>query len=331
MEHNAKSVGITVGILALLVGGGAGYAIGMGGDDSSSDSSSSQSSSAPAVDTKAADLRALLNNLESEHVDLAAAATRQGFNTGNLEDPQFVAAAGALGQNTDDISAAIASVYGDEAGAQFKEIWASHIGFFVDYTVGAKTADQAKMDKAVADLNGYVEAISTFLSGANPNLPKDAVASLVSEHVGLLKTAVDKHGAGDDDQPDHDSEPGGPAKLAFSNWHSETRMEPVSASAPPTRGAVQNTIWPSKIPVATAGPSERAGFIEPPVRGPATSAPIATAVPMRSAPSACWTVGPWPARRRCPTWWPGTSPSAATWPAPTAPSRRGRGTAGAGS
>mgnify|MGYP006204003473 CR=1 FL=1 len=106
-------------------------------------------------------------------------------------------AAGALGQNTDDISAAIASVYGDEAGAQFKEIWASHIGFFVDYTVGAKTADQAKMDKAVADLNGYVEAISTFLSGANPNLPKDAVASLVSEHVGLLKTAVDKHGAGD--------------------------------------------------------------------------------------------------------------------------------------
>ena len=76
MEHNAKSVGITVGILALLVGGGAGYAIGMGGDDSSSDSSSSQSSSAPAVDTKAADLRALLNNLESEHVDLAAAATR---------------------------------------------------------------------------------------------------------------------------------------------------------------------------------------------------------------------------------------------------------------
>ncbi len=197
MEHSIKTIGLTVGALALLIGGGAVYAIGMSKDDSSNNIASSQSSNAPAIDTKASDLRALLNNLESEHVDLAAAATRQGFNTGNLEDPQFVATAGALGQNTDDISEAIASVYGEEAGAQFKEIWSSHIGFFVDYTVGAKTGDQAKMDKAVSDLNGYVEAISTFLSSANPNLPKDAVASLVSEHVGLLKSAVDKHGAGD--------------------------------------------------------------------------------------------------------------------------------------
>lgn len=197
MENSSKSTGIVIGILALIIGGGAGYAIGMNKDDDKSSSNTSQSSSAPTADTKAASLRALLNNLESAHVDLASAATRQGFNTGNLEDPQFVAAATALGKNTDDISAAVASVYGDEAGAKFKEIWASHIGFFVDYTVGAKTGDQAKMDQAVQNLNGYVEAISTFLSGANPNLPKEAVAALISEHVGLLKTTVDKHGAGD--------------------------------------------------------------------------------------------------------------------------------------
>ena len=53
------------------------------------------------------------------------------------------------------------------------------------------------MAEAVQNLNGYVEAISTFLSGANPNLPKDAVATLVTEHVGLLKEAVDTYGAGD--------------------------------------------------------------------------------------------------------------------------------------
>lgn len=196
MEHSAKSIGITMAVLALLIGGGAGYAIGMNKEDKHTEGEAT-SQSVPAADTKAASLRALLNNLEAEHVDLAAAATRQGFNTGNLQDPQFVAAATSLGANTDALSAAVASVYGEEAGAKFKEIWASHIGFFVDYTVGAKTGDQAKMDTAVQNLNGYVEAISTFLSGANPNLPKDAVASLVSEHVGLLKTAVDKHGAGD--------------------------------------------------------------------------------------------------------------------------------------
>lgn len=195
MEKNVKVTGIVVAAIALLAGAGAGYAIGMN-EETPHDEQSSAVSQAGSSE-KAADLRALLNNLEAEHVDLAAAATRQGFNTGDLTDPQFVATTTALANNTDELSAAIASIYGEEAGAQFKSIWESHIGFFVDYTVGAKTNDQAKMDQAVADLNGYVESISTFLSTANPNLPKDAVASLVSEHVGLLKEAVDKHGAGD--------------------------------------------------------------------------------------------------------------------------------------
>ena len=175
-------------VVGLAVGGGVGYAV-----NSANTENDSVASAAPTTDTKAADLRTLLNNLESEHVDLAAAATRAGFDG----DPSFTAAAGALGKNTDELSAAIGSVYGEEAGERFKEIWASHIGFFVDYTVAAKAGDMAGMDEAVQNLNGYVEAISTFLSDANPNLPKEAVAQLVTEHVGLLKEAVDKHGAGD--------------------------------------------------------------------------------------------------------------------------------------
>ena len=66
----------------------------------------------------------------------------------------------------------------------------------MNYTVAAKAGDQAGMDKAVSDLNGYVAAISDLLGGAT-GLPKEAVASLVTEHVMLLKSAVDKHGAGD--------------------------------------------------------------------------------------------------------------------------------------
>lgn len=187
MQGNNKAVMAVVTLaIGLLVGGGIGYAMNGNKDGGTV-------ANAPATDTKAASLRTLLNNLESEHVDLASAATRAGFDG----DPSFTAAAGALGKNTDELSAAVASVYGEEAGEQFKEIWASHIGFFVDYTVAAKAGDKAKMDKAVQNLNGYVEAISTFLSGANENLPKDAVAQLVTEHVGLLKEAVDKHGAGD--------------------------------------------------------------------------------------------------------------------------------------
>lgn len=193
MESKAKSTAAIAGIVALVIGGGVGFMLGNNKDSADTTNTSMSTSAEPSTATKAADLRALLNNLESEHVDLAAAATRAGFDG----DPAFPAAAGSLGKNTDNLSAAIASVYGEEAGAKFKEIWASHIGFFVDYTVAAKGGDKAGMDKAVQNLNGYVEAISAFLSGANPNLPKDAVAALVTEHVGLLKTAVDKHGAGD--------------------------------------------------------------------------------------------------------------------------------------
>ena len=191
MESHNKVVTVIISLaLGLLVGGGVGWAI---ADMNKSDAGQSMADAKPSTTTKAADLRTLLNNLEAEHVDLATAATRAGFDG----DPSFTATAEALGKNTDNLSAAIASVYGEEAGMKFKEIWASHIGFFVDYTVAAKAGDQAGMDKAVQNLNGYVEAISTFLSDANPNLPKEAVSQLITEHVGLLKEAVDKHGAGD--------------------------------------------------------------------------------------------------------------------------------------
>lgn len=194
MDNNKSKMGsvlITL-LVAGIVGGGLGYAAGMNKNDDGA-SNSSKSDSSVTSDSKAAGLRAVLNNLETEHVDLASAATRAGFDG----SPMFDASAKSLDQNSVDLSKAIGSVYGPEAEAKFLEIWRSHIGFFVDYTVAAKKGDTAGMEMAVQNLNGYVEAISDFLSKANPNLPKDAVASLITEHVGLLKSAVDKHGAGD--------------------------------------------------------------------------------------------------------------------------------------
>jgi hypothetical protein len=194
MNINQKGAAPTAVIIALaigaLVGGGIGYAA---NNNNKVEESANVHQESQSVDSKSAGLRVVLNNLEAEHVDLAAAATRAGFDG----DPSFDAAATALNKNTNGLAKAVGSVYGEEAAAEFKEIWTSHIGFFVDYTVAAKKGDEAGMKKAVQNLNGYVEAISTFLSQANPNLPKDAVAQLVSEHVSLLKEAVDKHGAGD--------------------------------------------------------------------------------------------------------------------------------------
>lgn len=188
-KNNKNSLAAVVLVAGLLVGGGLGYATGMNKDD---EGTATQQSSVVTTDNKAAGLRVVLNNLEAQHVDLASAATRAGFDG----SPMFEASAAALDGNSVALSKAVGSVYGAEAEAKFLEIWRSHITFFVNYTVAAKGGDQAGMDKAVSDLNGYVSAISDLLGGAT-GLPKEAVASLVTEHVGLLKNAVDKHGAGD--------------------------------------------------------------------------------------------------------------------------------------
>ena len=153
----------------------------------------STTATVPTTDTKAAGLRVLLSVLEHQHVDLASAAVRSGFDG----RPDFTAAAAALDDNSVAISKAVGSVYGDAAATQFLAIWRSHITFFVNYTVAAKKGDKAGMDKAVADLGGYTDAISDFFSTANPNLPREAVHQLIATHVGLLKAAVDNYGSGD--------------------------------------------------------------------------------------------------------------------------------------
>ncbi|MBW3538139.1 hypothetical protein KY386_01440 [Candidatus Parcubacteria bacterium] len=194
MEEESRGSSLVIALVAAVVG----LLVGFGGakvldqGKSAEEKTTPATSAAPAVDTKAADLRTLLNNLESEHVQLAVQATKAGYDG----QKNFDAAGKALFANGDNISAAVGNVYGDEAAKKFDQIWDSHLTFFVDYTLAVKNGDQAGMDKAVQNLNGYVEAISDFLSSANPNLPKAAVAELFTQHVGLLKSTVDAHASG---------------------------------------------------------------------------------------------------------------------------------------
>ncbi len=155
---------------------------------------STQLAAKPSADTKAADLRSALDQLLGEHVQLAADATNAALNG---RDAEFKAAAGALDANSVDISNAIGSVYGKEAGEAFLGLWRSHIGMVVDYTVGTASKDKAKQDKAVGELMQYTQDFGAFLNSANPNLPQDAVADLVKHHAVTLKAVIDAQAAGD--------------------------------------------------------------------------------------------------------------------------------------
>jgi len=149
---------------------------------------------AQAAPSKAADLRLALNELLSEHVTLAAAATQAALRGRKSE---FEAAAGALDMNSQDIAGAIGSVYGKDAGDAFLPLWRKHIGFFVDYTTGKATGSKKKQDKAVQDLLQYASDFGAFLNSATPALPKDAVADLVKMHIVSLKDVVDAQAARD--------------------------------------------------------------------------------------------------------------------------------------
>jgi hypothetical protein len=139
-------------------------------------------------------LRTGLNALLSEHVILASSATGAALGGRHAE---FKAAAAALDASSVDIAKAIGSVYGQGAQDAFLPLWRKHISFFVDYTVGVATKDQAKRDKAVNDLIGYTQDFGAFLSSANPNLPKGVVVDLVKTHVLTLKDVVDAQAVGD--------------------------------------------------------------------------------------------------------------------------------------
>ncbi len=151
------------------------------------------------VAAPAAETRAVLTSLLQEHVWLAGIAIEQAVEAGgDLEAPAVAAAVEVLDANSVEIADVIGSVAGDENREAFLEQWRGHIGFFVDYTLGKATADDAKVQKALTDLDGYRAAQGAFFEEiTGGELPADAVESELATHVESLTTAIDSLIAGD--------------------------------------------------------------------------------------------------------------------------------------
>lgn len=138
----------------------------------------------------ASELRAGLTSLLNEHVYLAGIAITQGVTQG-LDSKQFKASAATLDANSKALADAIGSVYGAPAGKQFLALWRRHIGMFVAYTKAKATNNEAGIDKARSDLDGYRREFGAFLASANPNLTADAVAEELTPHVQSVISTID--------------------------------------------------------------------------------------------------------------------------------------------
>jgi hypothetical protein len=159
-------------------------------------STAATATGAEATKTPAAELRAGLTYLLTEHVYLAGIATGTAIaHKGDLKSPAFVAAAGALDANSVALSKAVGSAY-PAAEQPFLNSWRQHIGFFVNYTLGKATKNAAMTAKAVKDLDGYRTGFGQLINSVVPELPADAVATELKPHVASLFLAIDDVVAG---------------------------------------------------------------------------------------------------------------------------------------
>ncbi|WP_157361797.1 copper amine oxidase [Haloechinothrix halophila] len=146
------------------------------------------------VEGQAVDLRSSLGQLLGEHAQVAMQAMRAGVSG----QDDFEAIAGALNENTKDLTAAISSVFGEEGGQAFMKMWADHIDFFVQYTVGLAEGDQQKQDDALKRLEQYQQDFSNFLDTASDgSIPADVVAKGLQAHVDQLTSQVKQFNDGD--------------------------------------------------------------------------------------------------------------------------------------
>lgn len=146
------------------------------------------------VNTPAADLRANLDHLLSEHFALAVTAMAKAYDGAKDADAAYK----ALDQNALDMQPAIASLYGDAGAKEFERIFRAHNKYTDDLVKATKMGNQAGIKQAQDNIYGFVDEFSTFLNTATEGkLPKAAAKEALKVHEDLVQKVFDEYVAGD--------------------------------------------------------------------------------------------------------------------------------------
>lgn len=152
-------------------------------------SSSSSAAATPGPAAAAPELRTAMRKLWADHVIW----TRQYIVSAALGDPSAQAASQRLLKNQEDIGNAVAQYYGQPAGAKLTDLLKQHILIAVDLVAAAKAGDAAKQADADKRWHDNAADIATFLSGANPNWPRQTLLDMLNQHLALTtREAVDR-------------------------------------------------------------------------------------------------------------------------------------------
>lgn len=148
----------------------------------------------PEVSTPAADLRADLDHLLSEHFVLAVLAMQKGYD--EAEDWEEVE--WALDENTTDMVVAIESLYGEEGAEEFDRIFRAHNDYTEDIVAATLENDEEARAAAEEEVEEFVIEFAAFLDEATEgNLPQEAAEEAIRAHEADVLNAFDHYVAED--------------------------------------------------------------------------------------------------------------------------------------
>ena len=137
------------------------------------------SPSATAHPAKVAETKAVLRDLWLGHIlsirNVAVAAMDKNASARSAAEAGVVA-------NAEQIARSIEPFYGKSASDKLFTLLAGHYGAIRDHLDATVAGAASRQEAAVKALTANAAEISTFLSGANPNLPKDTLMGLLMAH-----------------------------------------------------------------------------------------------------------------------------------------------------
>jgi hypothetical protein len=139
-------------------------------------------------------LRSQLGELLAEHAVLIEDTTRAAASN----TPDFTAAGDQMNGNTQDLSAAIGTLFSATAGRQFQDLWASHVEALVSYGAATAAKNQTRQQAAKATLATFETRMAAFLGGATNHKLTDAqYAAALRDHDQMLMQHADAYSVKD--------------------------------------------------------------------------------------------------------------------------------------
>jgi hypothetical protein len=132
------------------------------------------------------DLRLGMRKLWEDHITYTRSYIVSAL--ADLEDTDKIAE--RLLKNQDDIGDAIKPIYGDEAGTKLTSLLRDHISIATEVVKAAKMGNNEELEKAKKKWTANADDIATFLSGANPNWPKQDLINMLNKHLELTTGEV---------------------------------------------------------------------------------------------------------------------------------------------